>query len=293
MLFPPSPFEKRTFENQLFYLKRDDLLDKDFSGNKARKFHYFLTHDFPTIKRVISSGSNQSNAMYSLSILARLKRWEFIYVCDHIPSFLKENPMGNYKAALENGMKIVESSLRAEEVQKWLDEESLVVEEGGRQSEAEEGVKRLAEELLHDIQAQNIQNPYVFLPSGTGTTALFLQKHLPFPVYTCATVGDSAYLQKQWEMVAPNLGRYPTILETKQKYHYGKLYVEFYVLWQRLKDEMGVEFDLVYDPVGWTALLEHLPHLEGAPIYIHQGGILGNSSMEERYKRKKTIIKHF
>lgn len=292
MLFLPSPFEQRTFQNQLFYLKRDDLLDKDFSGNKARKFHSFLTHDFPQIKRVVSSGSNQSNAMYSLSVLARLKEWEFIYVCDHIPHFLKENPMGNYKAALENGMKIIASANRAEEVQRWLDEKSLEVEEGGRQKEAEEGVKRLAEELLVDVKTHGFSDPYLFLPSGTGTTALFLQKHLPFPVYTCPTVGDSAYLQKQWEMVEPNLERYPTILETKQKYHYGKLYVEFYVLWQRLKDEMGVEFDLVYDPVGWTALLEHFPHLEGTPIYIHQGGILGNSSMEERYKRKKTIIKH-
>lgn len=292
MLFLPSPFEQRTFQNQLFYLKRDDLLDKDFSGNKARKFHSFLTHDFPQIKRVVSSGSNQSNAMYSLSVLARLKEWEFIYVCDHIPNFLKENPMGNYKAALEKGMKIIASANRAEEVQRWLDEKSLEVEEGGRQKEAEEGVKRLAEELLVDVKRHGLSDPYLFLPSGTGTTALFLQKHLPFPVYTCPTVGDSAYLQKQWEVVEPNLERYPTILETKQKYHYGKLYVEFYVLWQRLKDEMGVEFDLVYDPVGWTALLEHLPHLEGTPIYIHQGGILGNSSMEERYKRKKTIIKH-
>ncbi|NCD11602.1 MAG: 1-aminocyclopropane-1-carboxylate deaminase/D-cysteine desulfhydrase [Epsilonproteobacteria bacterium] len=293
MLFPPSPFEKGTFQNQLFYLKRDDLLDKDFAGNKARKFHYFLTHDFPHIKRVVSSGSNQSNAMYSLSILARLKGWEFIYVCDHIPHFLKENPIGNYKAALQNGMKIVESSSREEEVLKWLDEKSLQVEEGGRQVEAEEGVKRLAEELMIDVKTDGLCDPYVFLPSGTGTTALFLQKHLPFPVYTCPTVGDSAYLQKQWEMVAPHFGHYPTILETKQKYHYGKLYVEFYVLWQRLKGEMSVEFDLVYDPVGWTALLEHLPQLKGTPVYIHQGGILGNSSMEERYKRKKTIIKHF
>lgn len=290
MLFLPSPFEQRTFQNQLFYLKRDDLLDKDFSGNKARKFHSFLTHDFPQIKRVVSSGSNQSNAMYSLSVLARLKEWEFIYVCDHIPNFLKENPMGNYKAALENGMKIVESSMREEEVQRWLDEKSLHVEEGGRQCEAEEGVKRLAKELVDDAKRHGLSDPYLFLPSGTGTTALFLQKHLPFPVFTCNTVGDSAYLQKQWELVESNLNFYPTILETKQKYHYGKLYVEFYVLWQCLKDEMGVEFDLVYDPVGWTALLEHLPRLEGTPIYVHQGGLLGNVSMLARYARKANML---
>lgn len=290
MLFPPSPFEKRTFNQQTFYLKRDDLLDKDFSGNKARKFHYFLTHDFPHIKRVVSSGSNQSNAMYSLSILARLKGWEFFYVCDHIPQFLKENPIGNYKAALLNGMNIIESHTREEEVQNWLDEKSLHVNEGGRQREAEEGIEILANELLVDIQTHNISNPYLVLPSGTGTTALFLQKHLPFPVFTCKTVGDSAYLQKQWAMVEPTLRCYPTILETDKKYHYGKLYVELYVLWQRLKEEMGVEFDLVYDPVGWKALLEHISSLDGTPIYLHQGGILGNTSMLQRYARKANML---
>lgn len=292
MLFPSSPFEKRSFQNQFFYLKRDDLLHKDFSGNKARKFHYFLTHDFPTIKRVVSSGSNQSNAMYSLSVLARLKGWEFIYVCDHIPSFLKENPMGNYKAACENGMKVIESHAREDEILVYCDEKTVHIEEGGRQKEAEEGVAVLARELLADIQRENIQNPYLFLPSGTGTTALFLQKHLPFPVYTCPTVGDSAYLQKQWTMVETETTHFPIILTTAKKFHYGKLYPELFELWQRLKNEMDVVFDLVYDPVGWSVLLEHLPHLQGTPIYVHQGGILGNSSMEERYKRKKTIIKH-
>lgn len=290
MLFPPSPFEKRTFHNQTFYLKRDDLLSADFSGNKARKFYFFLTHDFPHIRRVVSSGSNQSNAMYSLSVLARLKQWEFIYVCDHIPRFLKENPIGNYKAALENGMKIIESSTREEEVLRWLDEKSLHVKEGGRQHEAEEGIKILADELVLDVQTHNITHPYLFLPSGTGTTALFLQKHLPFPVFTCHTVGDSVYLQKQWEMVEPALTRYPTILTAQKKFHYGKLYVELYVLWEEIKAQMDVEFDLVYDPIGWKIFLEHVHALEGTPIYLHQGGILGNASMLARYARKANML---
>ena len=290
MFFPPSPFEKRMFQNQLFYLKRDDLLSQDFSGNKARKFHFFLTHDFPHISRVVSSGSNQSNAMYSLSVLARLKGWEFIYVCDHIPLFLKDNPIGNYKEALANGMKIVESLTREDEVLNWLDAKSLHVNEGGRQKEAEEGIEILAKELLVDIQTHAISNPYLFLPSGTGTTALFLQKHLPFPIFTCNTVGDSVYLQKQWKMVEPDLRYFPTILEPKRKYHYGKLYPELFALWQRLEKEMGVVFDLVYDPVGWNALLEHHALLDGTPIYLHQGGILGNASMIQRYARKANML---
>lgn len=290
MNFASSPFEKCFFEDKIFYIKRDDLLDPHFSGNKARKFYHFLTHDFPDIKKVVSYGSNQSNAMYSLSVLALKKGWEFIYFCDHIPSFLKENPMGNFKHALENGMKIIESKERYVDSLKLKDKITLHVEEGGRQNEAEEGIKILAEELIFDIKKYNILNPYIFLPSGTGTTALFLQKHLPFKVFTCSCVGDDSYLQKQWEMITDCQDFLPTILSGKKKHHYGKLYVELYVIWKRLKEEMGVEFDLMYDPVGWNVFLENVESLEGTPIYIHQGGILGNASMLERYARKSNML---
>ena len=74
-----SKIDTITFEGLSFLLKRDDLLDKEFSGNKARKFHYFLQNDFPQITTLISHGSNQSNAMYSLSVLCKLKKWKFIY----------------------------------------------------------------------------------------------------------------------------------------------------------------------------------------------------------------------
>ncbi len=49
---------------------------------------------------------------------------------------------------------------------------------------------------------------------------------------------------------------------------------------------MGITFDLMYDPVGWQKFLLHVEELEGTPIYIHQGGVLGNESMKQRYKRK-------
>ena len=290
MSFSPSPFQKHSFNGYTIYLKRDDLLDPNFSGNKARKFYHFLVHDFPSIKRLVSYGSNQSNAMYSLSVLCAMKGWEFIYFCDHVATFLRENPVGNFHYALQNGMKLRTSSAKKEEALCLVDKQTLFVEEGGRQEEAELGIKHLANELGVDIKNAHIKNPFIFLPSGTGTTALFLQKYLSYPVFTCNTVGDSLYLQKQWEMLPPQ-ACYPKILETSKKYHYGKLYPKLYSLWMRLKEQMGVEFDLVYDPVGWSVLLEHIERLEGTPIYIHQGGLLGNISMEERYKRKKTIIK--
>jgi len=107
MIFHSSPVESIFFENQQFYLKRDDLLHPDFSGNKARKFHYFLQNDFPNITKVVSYGSAQSNAMYSLSVLAKMKGWEFEYTVDHVADYLKDNPHGNYKAAIDNGMQLI------------------------------------------------------------------------------------------------------------------------------------------------------------------------------------------
>lgn len=105
-LLLPTPIENISIDGRSFYLKRDDFIHPDFSGNKARKLHYFLTHDFPNISKIISYGSAQSNAMYSLSVLAHMRGWEFEYFVDHIAEFLRDNPHGNYAKALENGMKL-------------------------------------------------------------------------------------------------------------------------------------------------------------------------------------------
>ncbi len=286
MTFTPSPFEKRYFRKQLFYIKRDDLLHVDFSGNKARKFEYFLVNDFPKIEKVVSYGSNQSNAMYSLSVLAKIRNWEFTYFCNHIPSFLKQNPIGNYKYALKNGMKIEISNDKLKDANSLYKQNALIIQEGGRQKESEYGLKKLAQELIKDIRVENIQNPYIFLPSGTGTTALFLQKYLPCKVFTCSTVGSDDYLKKQWKMLEQDITILPIILSSYKKYHYGKLYLEAYAIWKELKSDMGIEFDLMYDPIGWIKFLINMEKCDGTPIYIHQGGLIGNESMEARYKRK-------
>ncbi len=51
MKFTDSPTHKVTFRQQNIYIKRDDLLHSDFSGNKARKFYYFLKSDFKDVKK--------------------------------------------------------------------------------------------------------------------------------------------------------------------------------------------------------------------------------------------------
>ena len=286
MNYTNSPIHEVVFNKQKYFIKRDDLLNSDFSGNKARKFYYYLINDFPDIKKVVSHGSSQSNAMYSLSVLCKLKNWQFDYYVDHTASFLKENPIGNYKYAIKNGMNIIES-----EVPDFFDKETLFINEGGAVVQASHGIEVLANEIKLWVNQNNIKDIKVFLPSGTGTTALFLQKYLPFEVLTCPCVGNEEYLKKQFEVLEKK--NHPLILKTDKKYHFGKLYKEFYEIHNNLLTQTNIEFDLLYDSLGWICFENFVKQLKEANttfLYIHQGGIIGNESMYDRYKHKYPLI---
>ncbi len=291
-LLLPSPVDKVNFQNHTIYIKRDDLIDRDFSGNKARKFHYFLEHDFSHIKKVVSYGSSQSNAMYSLSTLCKIKGWEFEYYVDHLSDYLKANPHGNYLGAIKNGMQIYVGHT----VPTLTRDDVLLIQEGGRQQSSEYGIKLLAQEIIEWQKQNGVRKLSIFLPSGTGTTALFLAKALsvgvgiPRPtVYTCACVGGDEYLKKQFFELESDERYHPTILSLDKKHHFGKLYRENYEIWIKLQKDIGIEFDLLYDPLGWRVMMKHIKSFEGELMYIHQGGVLGNESMLPRYQRKYNI----
>ncbi len=292
----PTPVEEITIDGRRYFLKRDDRIHPDFSGNKARKLRYWLHRDLPQIRRLVSYGSPQSNAMYSLSVLAIVRGWEFEYFVDHIPAYLRKNPQGNYRAALENGIIFRE---KREMKNEKFGEEVLFIEEGGRQPEAEEGIRLLAGEIVDWQREKGIETLTVFLPSGTGTTALYLQKSLHLltlhsslftHVVTVPCVGGADYLREQFAMLESDRSFWPRIVDLPRKYHFGRLYREFYEIWLKFNDQCGVEFDLLYDPKGWLTLLEHRDKMTGEILYLHQGGLKGNESMLPRYRRKYPML---
>lgn len=287
-----SPIEQITFNKQSFLIKRDDLLHPNFSGNKARKFYYFFKNEFKDVTTLVSHGSNQSNAMYSLSVLAKLKGWRFIYYTDHIPSFLESKPQGNYKYALENGMELIVGEYEFNNIKSDIDT-NLYIDEGGAIEEASYGLELLANEITQYKIENKIDNLKVFLPSGTGTTALFLQKFLDIEVLTCPCVGDDIYLKKQFLELESDESIHPTIIKPFKKYHFGKLYKENYEIYLELLKQTNIEFDLLYDPIGWNTLLDMYKNDNNTILYIHQGGLIGNETMIERYRYKykyKTIV---
>jgi len=282
-----SPIDNIKFNNYTFLIKRDDLLHPDFNGNKARKFYHYLTQNLTNIDTIISYGSNQSNAMYSLSVLAKLYNLNFIYYTNHLPDFLKQNPIGNLKNSLDNGMQLIVGEYDKYNINIPNPQTTLLINEGGAIQEASIGIKLLANEINNYVKQHNLKDIKIFLPSGTGTTALFLQKYTNIEVLTCSCVGDDNYLQKQFLELEKEKNNHPTILPKEKKFHFGKLYRSNYNIWLQLKEQTNIEFDLLYDPIGWQTLFYNQDKINlNNILYIHQGGVKGNITMLQRYQRK-------
>ena len=167
-------------------------------------------------------------------------------------------------------------------------DDELFISEGGAVVEASFGIKILADEIISWAKENNIINLKIFLPSGTGTTALYFQKYLPFEVLTCSCVGDDEYLTKQFlELEKEN---HPTIVKKDKKYHFGKFYKEFFKINKEPLKQTNFEFDLLFDSLGMLCFDKYVKTFENTSdynfLYLHQGGILGNISMIERYKNK-------
>ena len=369
-------------------------MDGEFNGNKARKLEYFLHAGLGGIKRVVSYGSSQSNAMYSLSVFAKMKGLEFHYVVSNLNSNLAENPIGNFKFALENGMKIyidkdrrvqaralayelaglkkgeiygdeavnltdafdrnglnldkfdercsfTDTNLSAKNMpnsqaeiapnlqnlgrenlikfdgsaklasanfgefvshknsnlKKSTDQtssnlpaaqdcfigDSLFINEGVWQPQAETGFISQARQIERWADAEG-KVVDIFLPSGTGTSAAFLAKHVKFDVFTCPCVGDADYLKSEIEALTPNSKA--RILQPPKKYRFGDLKLELYQIWREVCEQTGIEFELIYDPVGFLTMMANLGAFKNEILYIHQGGALGNISQKLRYERK-------
>lgn len=369
-------------------------MDGEFNGNKARKLEYFLHAGLGGIKRVVSYGSSQSNAMYSLSVFAKMKGLEFHYVVSNLNSNLASNPIGNFKFALENGMKIYidkdrrararalayelaglkESEIYGDDAVNLTDAsdrngsnlskfneglgftdtnlsakkmpnsqaeiapnlqnqdrenlikfngsaklasansgefvshknsnlkksadhtssnlpaaqdcfigDSLFINEGVWQPQAETGFISQARQIERWADAEG-KTVDIFLPSGTGTSAAFLAKHVKFDVFTCPCVGDADYLKSEIEALTPNSK--VRILPPPKKYHFGDLKPELYQIWREVCEQTGIEFELIYDPVGFLTMMANLGAFKNEILYIHQGGALGNISQKLRYERK-------
>jgi len=231
--------------------------------------------------------------MSSLSYLTKEKNINFIYYTRELSSYLRDSPSGNLKFALKNGMNLIE--IRYDIFKHFIlslksDENTLLIKQGALQDEAREGIEILANELNDFVHINNNKRYKIFLPSGTGATALYLQSKSNIDVYTVSCVGDDKYLKEQFLSVEPNENLHPTILKAPKKYHFAKVYIELYNIYKELLNTTGIEFELIYDSIGWLTILKYQNLFCENTIYIHQGGLVGNESQLLRYHYKFNMI---
>lgn len=226
--------------------------------------------------------------MLAIAAMCRMKGWRFIYYTKPLSAIQKEQNGGNFFYALQLGMEHVE--IEHEEYREFiaairlnLDAATYVIDQGGADTHAKEGLEVLAKEIRE--QKPNVDA--LATPSGTGTTALYLALALPeYKIYTTPCVGDAKYLKEQMEAlhkIPNNL----VILESEKKYRFAKPYKEFLDIYKKFL-KAGVEFDLLYAPGMWKALLEQTKE---KILYIHSGGVSGNESMLKRYEQKGFLDK--
>ena len=226
--------------------------------------------------------------MFALATLAPLlhPNLSFHYYTRPIPAHLKENPVGNWAAALDAGM--IHHQVSMQEYSHIVDTQQpldtfptsncIWIPQGGDQPEAELGIHLLAKELNDFYQAESLKDLTVLLPAGTGTTTRYLQKHLTskislFPI-SCVHRDNLSFFPNGLESVSKFAALHPSYME---------LYTAFF-------NETGIELDLIY---GIPTLFRYLQTAPGGrPVLIlHTGGLEGNSSQMLRYQYWQAKVK--
>ena len=283
-----SPVTKISFLGREWHIKRDDLLDERLSGNKARKLYRFAANPV-SAKRILSYGGAQSNAMYSISELAKAQGVEFVYYAKTLPATLRQTPSGNLKAALDNGMRLIELphtqyESRIAELLTRGDGNTLLIRQGGADEYARDGLRMLSEELAQYTADNKLKDPIAVMSSGTGTSAGYLADYLPFECLTVPCVADGSFLDAEFDRLG--VSKKPTVIETADKIAFASPHPKLLSTYRELLS-CGIEFDLIYDAKCWLAVSENLDYFEGRDvIFVHSGGTLGNETQLERYRYK-------
>ncbi|CAM9536383.1 unnamed protein product [Chrysoparadoxa australica] len=310
-----SPVEVLSIRGRKFLVKRDDklrLLRSSVPGNKARKLHglnAMSDEEFPDL--VVSFGGPQSNAMIALAAIVASKGSRLKYYTKKIPRWLSRNPSGNLARALALQTEIIEVHPKdyadvfggpdgpLHPGASICPPGAYWIPQGGAAAGAEDGVKMLADEIIDYWSTSESEWPgkslTVVVPSGTGTTALFLARHLQphgIEVVAIPCIGDDAYLRRQMERLdrdANAKGVFPKILKPLKKEKFGAPRRELLEIWRALR-QAKLFVDLLYGARAWEVLLEPaaLADLWGDEgrvcMYYHSGGLEGVSTQLTRYK---------
>lgn len=289
----PTALEKiihPTFhEKQLqIFLKREDQIDPEVSGNKWRKLKYnFLEAQKLGYKTVLTFGGAFSNHIAATAAAARKYGFKSIGIIRG--DELDENANPTLRKAHKDGMQlkfISRSQYQERENEVWLKElqrqyNAYVLPEGGTNSQALLGIEEMMKEIEGDFDV-------ITCAVGTGGTLAGIvsglkkdQKALGF-----ATLKGESYLTNNVQkLISPNSVNNWTITDQYAFGGYAKTNDELIQFINEFGMKTGIPLDPIYTGkmmFGIFDLIEKGYFSSGCKIIaIHTGGLQGIEGFNE------------
>ena len=271
------------------FVKRDDLLHQEVSGNKWRKLKYNILeakqNDFASL---LTFGGAYSNHIAATAAAGKLFDLQTIGIIRGDELTPDSNP--TLRRAKENGMKLIfvsrtEYEGKIELAQKY-GQGSYVLPEGGTNLLAARG----ASEIMDEIVAQLGYYPnYVTVPLATGGTfaGLCTKSTLQTRVLGFTVIKNGEYLLPQINDIIATVGNpNETNYDIFWDFHcggYAKTTPELLGFIDRFQTQTGIEIEPVYSGKMFYWLYElinrngdYFEHNQTI-VAIHTGGLQGKS----------------
>lgn len=292
----PSPIQeiKSAFleEKQVrFFIKRDDLIHPEISGNKWRKLKFALKHAKKQgLKGILTFGGAYSNHIVASAAACKLQGLESI-------GFIRGEELQPENHSLQMAESFgMEFQFLSREAYRTKNEEEflfdlqkkhpgyLIIPEGGYTPWALPGVAEILSEI--DFNAD-----YISTACGTGATAAGLcsaQKGivLGFPV-----LKNGGFIQTEVEQL---LNYTPENFHLFTEYHFGgyaKIKGDLIRFKDYFESETNIELDCVYTVKHFYGIFDLLKKdffPKGSTLVaLHTGGLQGNQSMSEKINRMR------
>lgn len=268
---------------QLF-VKRDDLIHPQVSGNKFRKLQYALKHFKETnVKRVLTFGGAYSNHIHAFAYACREEGIQAIGVIRG--DELAKKPLNpTLQAAKEWGMELIFVS-RTEYSQRYDKDYCAalaqthnceIVPEGGTQLLAKPGV-------MHCVEEINEQEPgitHIVCAVGSGGTIAGVISGLQITqkaIGILAVAGVEDEIVKVIESFTENKNY--ELVTNAHLGAYAKTTPELFDFIKQCRHEFNLELEQVYTGKAFKAILEkiekgHFPR-DSKICFIHTGGMQG------------------
>ncbi|MBR7801787.1 1-aminocyclopropane-1-carboxylate deaminase/D-cysteine desulfhydrase [Undibacterium fentianense] len=293
MPFPSSTSPLQAINSPLFpevqlWIKRDDLLHPNVSGNKFRKLKYILRDAIATQATLVSMGGAWSNHLHALAHAAKMSGLNSVGLIRGLYSESEpRNPTLADCAQLGMELRFVSREdyrqLRVDN-NYWQnfvenDQNMLWIPEGGRCVEGIQGMAELIEELPF--------HPDLILTacgSGTSMTGLIAGMRGHGVIIGICAVQNAQYLEEDVRLLLEQAG-YPAYLNYQILHEFtyggfGKITEELKTFCREFTQQTGIPTDPMYTgklfyAVHQLCIKGQLPKGQNI-VAVHSGGLQGS-----------------